>query len=180
MSGLERPGPDERGEYWARYIELVPDGDVLETLRDQLGETLALLQEVPRERETYRYEPGKWSIRQVVGHLLDAERVFAHRALTIARSDDADLPGMDQDEWAERSNAGSRSLDDLAAEWAGIRRANLHMFATLGPEAGMRRGRASGHEFTVRSFPWIIAGHELWHRQLLERDYLGRSEGETR
>jgi hypothetical protein len=172
VSGLDRPGPDEYAEHFARYVALVPDGDILDILRDQLGETLALLQEVPRDRETYCYQPGKWTIRQVVGHLLDTERVFAHRALTIARSEGADLPGIDQEEWAERSNANSRSLDDLAAELAGVRRATLHMFATLGPDAGARRGTASGHEFTVRSFPWIIAGHELWHRERLERDYL--------
>jgi hypothetical protein len=172
VSALDRPGPGEHAEYYARYVDLVPDNDILETLRDQLGETLALLQQVPRERENYRYAPGKWSLREVVGHVLDTERVMAYRALAMSRSEGVDLPGMDQEEWARHSNAVTRSLDDLASEWATVRRANVHMFATL-PEGAMeRRGRASGNEFTVRSFAWIIAGHELWHRERLASDYL--------
>jgi hypothetical protein len=171
MSALRRPAATEHADFHGRYIALVPDGDILDTLRDQLGETLALLQEVPRERENHRYAPGKWSIREVVGHVLDTERVMAYRALAIARSDGVDLPKMDPDEWTGRSSSANRSLDDLAAEWAGVRRANLHMLAALPPEAADRRGRASGHEFTVRSFPWIIAGHEIWHRERLATDY---------
>ena len=177
MSAFHRPGPGEHASYYRRYIDLVPEGDILDILRDQLGETLALLQQVPLEREGHRYAPGKWSIREVVGHLLDTERVFAYRSLTMARSDGADLPGMDQEEWARNSNAAARSLDDLAAEWAGVRRASLHLFGTLPEEAAGRTGRASGYDFTVRSFPWIIAGHELWHRERLRTDYLGGGDG---
>lgn len=172
MSGLARPEPGEHAQYYERYIALVPDGDIVDTLTRQLGDTLALLQEVPSERERYRYAPGKWSIREVIGHLIDTERVFAYRTLAAARADGVDLPGMDQEEWTEHSNAHSRSLDDLTREWAAVRRANVHMFATLPAEAGGRRGRASGFEFTLRSLPWIIAGHELWHRERLARDYL--------
>lgn len=177
MTALVRPAAGEHAEYYARYVALVPDGDILETLRDQLGDTLRLLQSVPEERETYRYDEGKWSVRGVVGHLIDTERLFAFRALAIARSDGVDLPGMDQDEWATRSEADRRPLGDLGQEWAALRRANVHMFAVWDEDTGLRRGRASGYDFTVRSFPWIIAGHELWHRSLLERDYLGGGEG---
>jgi hypothetical protein len=137
----------------------------------QLGETLALLQGVPAERESFRYEEGKWSIREVVGHVIDVERMFAFRAMNMARADDVKLPGMDPDQWAGNSNAGRRSLDDLTAEWAALRRANVLLFASLGPDAGERKGVASGRDFTVRTFPWLIVGHELWHRQCLERDY---------
>lgn len=171
MSHLPRPDASEHADYYGRYIARVPDGDIVETLRDQLGDTLALLQRVPEDRETHRYAEGKWSIREVVGHLIDTERVFAFRALAMARADGVDLPGMDQDVWARGSNAGDRPLGDLAHEWAALRRANVHMFAAMDPSAGVRKGRASGYDFTVRSFPWIIAGHELWHRDLLERDY---------
>ncbi|HET9949718.1 MAG TPA: DinB family protein [Longimicrobiales bacterium] len=173
-AGFSRPGPGEHAEYYGRYVELVPDGSIVDTLIDQLGDTLRLLQEVPPERETFRYAPGKWSIRDVVGHLIDTERVMSYRALSMARADGVDLPGMDQDEWARRSNAGSRALADLSSEWASLRRATVHLFATLDADVALRRGRASGYEFTVRSFPWIIAGHELWHRRGLARDYLGR------
>ncbi len=172
MTALPRPGTGEHAEFYARYVELVPDGDVLETLRRQLGDTLRLLQSVPESGETYRYAEGKWSLREVVGHLVDAEWVFAFRALAMARSDGVDLPEMDQEAWAAGSGADRRPLADLGQEWAALRRANLHMFASMDEATGARRGRASGFEFTVRSFPWIIAGHELWHRRLIERDYL--------
>lgn len=171
MIHLLRPRPDEHPEYFGRYIDLVPDEDIVETLGGQLGETLALLQAVPDDRETFRYAPDKWSIRQVVGHLLDTERVMAYRALHIARAEGADIPGMEQDQWTASSNADTRPLHDLASEWAAVRRTTVHFFATIGPDAGTRKGVASGFDFTVRCFPWIIAGHELWHRQRLIEDY---------
>jgi hypothetical protein len=171
LSHLPRPGPAEHPEYYGRYINLVPDGEIAETLAGQLGETLALLQSVSPERETHRYAPHKWSIREVVGHLIDTERVMTYRAMHMARAEGAEIPGMEQDEWTEGSNAGERPLQDLAAEWAAVRRATVHFFATLGPDAGERTGRASGFDFTVRCFPWIVAGHELWHRLALTRDY---------
>ncbi len=174
MSAWGRPDASEHAEYYGRYVAQVPDGNIFETLRDQLPGTLTLL-EVPPERETYRYEEGKWNLREVVGHLLDSERLFAFRALAMAREDDVDLPGMDQDEWAMRSNAGTRPMDDLIKEWIAVRRSTVHLFASMDDEAAMRRGRASGNDFTVRSFAWIIAGHELWHRQLIQRLYVGGS-----
>lgn len=173
MSALPRPSADEHAEYYAQYIARVPDGDILQTLQHQLGDTLALLQGLTPEQEQYRYAEGKWSLREVVGHLLDSERVFAYRALTMARSQGADLPGMDQDEWVATSQADSRPLDELGAEWAALRRANIHMFAWMTPEEGAKQGRASGYDFTVRSFAWIIAGHELWHQDLIREHYLG-------
>jgi hypothetical protein len=180
VTGLSRPAHGEYAEYFERYVDLVPDGDIVETLSQQLGETLALLQDVTPERETHRYASGKWSIREVVGHMIDVERVFAFRAIAIARSDGVDLPSMQQDEWAGRSNAGSRPLDDLAQEWAAVRRSSVHMFATLPHAAAERRGRAGGNPFTVRSLAWITAGHELWHRERLARDYLADDDASTR
>lgn len=172
MSVWDRPEPSEHADYYGRYIDEVPDGDIVATLRDQLEGTLALLAGLPAERETYRYAEGKWSLREVVGHLIDTERMFAFRALAMARSDGVDLPAMDQDEWATHSNAHRRALDDLTKEWIAVRRATVHMFGTFDDSVAMRSGRASGYDFTVRSFPWIIAGHELWHRALIRRHYL--------
>lgn len=175
MSALPCPADTEYPEYYRPYVDLVPDGDVLLTLREQLGETLAALQGLSEVQEITPYASGKWNLREVVGHMIDTERVFAFRALAMARSEGVDLPSMDQDEWVESSGAGERPLDDLAADWAALRRANVHMFATMSAAAGAQSGKASGFEFTVRSFPWIIAGHELWHRALIERDYLGEA-----
>lgn len=171
MNLLPRPEPSEHPEYYAKYIDLVPDGDIVDTLTRQLGGTLALIQAIPMDRETFSYAPDKWSVRDVVGHVVDVERAMAYRALHMARSANADIPGLEQGEWVANSNAGERPLDDLAAEWGSVRRANIHFFATLGEEAGKRTGRASDADFTVRCFPWIIAGHELWHRQKLVEDY---------
>jgi len=173
MTALPRPADAEYAEYYQRYIALVPVGDIVHTLKEQLGETLELFESVPEDGETHRYAEGKWSVREVVGHLLDTERVFAFRALSMARQDGVDLPGMDQDEWSNGSHSGERPLSDLLKEWTAVRRANVHFFATLDGVTGERSGCASGYSFTVRSFPWIIAGHELWHRSLLVRDYLG-------
>jgi len=172
-SSLPRPEPDEYNEFYRSYIELVPDGDIVERLAAQFEETRALLATVSEDRETYRYGEGKWSVREVVGHLTDIERVFAFRAIAMAREEGAELPGMDHDAWVASSNATDRSLPELVGEWAAVREANVRFFGSLGPAEGAQSGLANGFPVTVRTFPWLIAGHELWHRGLLERDYLG-------
>lgn len=169
---FDRPGPGEHHEYYSLYIDRVPDGDVLDTLERQVEETADLLSSVAPERETRRYAPGKWSIREVVGHIIDAERVFAYRALHFAREDGAPLPSMEQEPWAAASNAGQRDLVDLVSELRTTRRSHVLMFRGLGADAPLRRGVASGREFTVRSLPWIIAGHELHHADVLRERYL--------
>lgn len=168
---LGRPGTDEYHEFYGRYIDLVPDGSIVETLAGQMGDTLALLQEIPPEQELHRYAPDKWTIRGVVGHVIDVERGQTYRALTFARESGVDLPGMDPEQWGRNSNADERPLEDLGAEWAALRRSTVHFFATLGPDTAKRTGTANGSPFTVRAFPWIIAGHELWHREKLVSDY---------
>jgi hypothetical protein len=169
---LPRPAPSEHDSYYLRYVELVPDGDILLTLRHQLANTLQLFEDLPEDRETFRYAEGKWSLREVLGHLIDVERLFEFRALAMARQDGVDLPGMDQDEWAARCNAHARPISDLSEEWKTVRRGAIHLFATFDDAAGARTGRASGRSFTVRTFPWLIAGHELWHRKIIEERYL--------
>ncbi len=167
-----RPLPGDCAPYYERYISLVPEGDIHELLGTEHRRSLALLGAVPAERETFRYAPGKWSLREVVGHVTDAERVFAYRALHFARSDGAPLPSMEQDEWGAASNAAERPLPELAAEWAAVRAATLSFFRGLHPEAWGRRGVASGNPFTVASLAYIILGHELYHRRGLEDRYL--------
>lgn len=170
-----RPDPTECAPYYHRYIERVPDGDVVSHLSEQFPVTRALLERCPGEQETRGYAPGKWSVRESVGHLIDAERVFAHRALWFARSAPAELPGMEQDDWIGPSGAQERPLSELLDEWQAVRAANVRFFDALGEREMARTGRASGVEFTVRSLAWIIAGHELHHRALFETAYgLGR------
>ena len=165
------PEADEYAEFYAGYVRRVPEGDLVATLGTQFEETRALLAAVPTNRETYRYADGKWSIREVVGHCVDTERVFSLRALWLARGGDGEQPGMDENEWAEASNAGVRSLLDLLDEWATVRRATVHLLRTFPDDVWLNRGRASGVEFTTRALAWIIAGHELHHREGLKRNY---------
>lgn len=170
---LKRPDPSEYEAYYQTYTSKIPDGHILDILDRELENTLEVLACVGPDRESFRYEPDKWSVREVVGHMIDTERVFAFRALCFARAAGDPLPSMEQDEWAAISVAGDRSLGNLAAEFEHVRRANVLMFRGFDDEAWVRRGVASGFDFTVRSLPWILAGHEIHHRRVLEERYLG-------
>jgi hypothetical protein len=166
-----RPGADEHARFYDSYLEQVPDGDVTLTLERQGGELVALLGTMRADRETYAYEEGKWSVREVVGHLVDCERMFAYRALHIARGDPAPLPDMDEKLWAGSSNAAGRSLGDLVDELAAVRRATITLLRGLAPEAWARRGVASEREVTVRALAWIAAGHAAHHQAILVDRY---------
>jgi uncharacterized damage-inducible protein DinB len=167
-----RPEANEYASYYEKYVSLVPEGEVAETLARQGAETLALLRPVAEERGGHAYEPGKWSIKQVVGHLIDVERIFAYRALSISRGERQPLPGMDQDEYMARVNFDARTLADLLDEFEHVRRGNVRMFRGLDADAWMRRGVASDNEVTVRALAHIIAGHEAHHVRILRERYL--------
>jgi uncharacterized damage-inducible protein DinB len=169
---IQRPESTEYFEYYDTYIRRVPDGDILLLLGENLAETLALLDTVPAGLEEHRYAPGKWSIREVIGHVIDAERVFAYRALHFARRDAAPLPSMEEGDYARYSNAGQRTLRDLAEELAAVRRSSILLFRSFDEEMLDFRGKASGYEFSVRSIPYIVAGHEIHHRSVLAERYL--------
>ena len=174
QSTIDRPAATEYAPYYERYISRVPDGDLIELLERQLEDTLALLRAVPEERADARYAPGKWSIKEVVGHLSDTERVFAYRALRIARNDPTPLPGFDQDEYVRHGGFDARTLADLAAEFSAVRRATMDVFRYLDRDALSRRGVANGAEVSVRALAYIIAGHERHHGEVLRTRYLTR------
>lgn len=169
---MQRPDPNEYDSYYGLYIRQVPGGEILEVLKTSLQETVSLLRDLPAPWARFRYAPGKWTLSEVVGHVIDTERVFSYRALAIARGDSANLPSMDQDVYAAHSNAGDRPLGSLLEELAAVRRASLALFAGLDPAVHTRAGRASGSPFTVRTFPWIVAGHEIHHRKVITERYL--------
>lgn len=173
---IPRPDASEHLPYYARYVDRVPEGDLLQTLRAQLQETLALVRGLPEERGGHRYAPGKWSIRQVLSHVIDTERIFAYRALRIARGDATPLASFDENAYAAASNADARTLADLAEELEHVRLGNLAMFRALDGEALARRGAASGGEVSVRALAWILAGHERHHVALLRERYLAGPE----
>jgi len=167
-----KPEKSEFLPYHGKYIDLVASGDVLTTLYTQMAETQALLRSLPPAVSTYRYAPGKWSVNEVIGHLIDSERIFAARALRFARADATALPGFEQDDYVSNSSFDSYPLGELASELASVRESTVFLFKHLQEDAWMRRGIASGAEVSVRALAYIIAGHELHHREILRTRYL--------
>ena len=167
-----RPEPEEYPPYAEGYVSLVAAGDVLETLGRQVEETTALLARIPEERAGEGYEPGKWSVKELVGHMIDAERVFAYRALCIARGETASLPGMEQDDYVAHANSNARTLADLISEFTHVRASTLDLLRHLDEQAWLRRGVANGKPASVRALAHIIAGHERHHLNVLSTRYL--------
>jgi len=168
---VRRPAKGECSEYFRGYVDKVPDGDVLATLERQLETTCELLAGVDAERAGFRYAPEKWSVREVVGHLADTERIFACRALWFARGDAQPLPGFEERDFIAAANFDERPLEDIVSELRTVRAATLSLFHSLDDEALERSGTANDATFVTRSFPWILAGHELHHRGVLRERY---------
>ncbi|HEV7838878.1 MAG TPA: DinB family protein [Gemmatimonadaceae bacterium] len=167
-----KPGADEFLDYYARYISLVPNGDVVSTLAAQMKETQAVLRGMPASKATYRYAPGKWSLNEMLGHMIDAERIFSVRALRFARNDPTPLPGFEQDDYVRGASFDAYALRDLAAELESVRVSTIFFYKHLEEDAWLRRGTASGATVTVRALAYITAGHELHHRQILRERYV--------
>ena len=168
---ISRPDPDEYAPYFGRYIAEAGSADPLVTLREQLTTTAAVFAAVDESRASYRYEPGKWSIRQILGHLTDAERIFSYRALRLARADATPLPSFDENEFMQFAEFDARPLASLLEEWRAVRRASLTLFENLGDDALRRRGTVSGGPMSARALAWIIAGHERHHLRVLHERY---------
>ncbi len=168
----KRPASTEFDPYYNTYISKVPDGDIIEILRHQRRESLALYRAISSEKANYRYADGKWSIKEVVGHMIDTEWVFTSRALWVARGDQSALPGMDQDAFLANSNIGERDFDAMVEEYNHLRLANTTLFASFGDGVLDRAGIADKVSSTVRARIYIIAGHELHHIGVLKDRYL--------
>jgi uncharacterized damage-inducible protein DinB len=167
-----RPAAGEFLPYYSTYIDRVPDSDIVDTLGRQITETLAAIRAIPESAGDKRYAPGKWSIRQVLGHVIDAERIFVYRALRFSRSDATPVPGFDENSYADNDPYANVSLADLANELEHVRQATVHFFANLDEEAMSRRGTANGAGISVRALAFIIAGHETHHLNVLRTRYL--------
>ena len=175
MSTIEertRPAKDEYHEFYETYVSKVPDADVVGFLRAQTKEALELFRSVPDDRVDYRYETGKWSVKEVLGHCLDAEWVFTALALRFARGDESPLPGIDQDDYVNGANFADRDYAGMVDELEHLRGANLLLFGSFDEAVLSRRGTASNCAFTVRSKLFIIAGHLQHHLQVLRERYL--------
>lgn len=167
-----KPGKSEFLPYYERYISLVPDGDVISTLTTQMSETQELLRALPASVATYRYAPDKWSLNEVVGHMIDSERIFGARALRFARNDSTPLPGFEQDDYVRNSSFDNYPLSEMASELEAVRHSTLFLFRHMDEQAWMRRGVANNAEVSVRALAYIIAGHELHHREIIRARYL--------
>lgn len=180
MDLTKRPGGDEYAPFYHDYVQRVPSGRLVDVLTREGAHTIRLLESVPEAHASRAYAPGKWTITEVVGHVVDAERVFGHRALRFGRGDASELPGFDQTLYVPAGEFAARSLRSLIEEFAAVRRATVLLFSGFPPEAWIRRGVAAGHEVSVRALAWIIAGHELHHRAILSERYLPLVAGDGR
>jgi uncharacterized damage-inducible protein DinB len=169
----ERPGADEHAQYYSTYTAEAPGGDLVLGLEKQAADMAALIKGVPAAREGHRYAEGKWSIREVVGHIADTERVFAYRLMRFARGDTTALPSFDENLIAKNSDADARTLADLGEEFGAVRRATVTLVRPMQDAQMFRRGTASGKEVTARALAWIIAGHAQHHMKVLRERYLG-------
>lgn len=170
MSPIALPAADEHVPYYGKYIALVGP-DSLAALEAQARSTAALLAATSEEQGNHRYAEGKWSVKEVIGHLADGERVFAYRALRIARADTTELPGFDENTYVPAGKFDRRPLADIAAEFAAVRAATLALVRSFDEEALARRGSANNSPVSVRALVAIIAGHELHHVKLLRERY---------
>jgi len=168
---IERPQPDEYSAYAARYVDLVGDEPILEILENLQESTYDLLMGISEEKAAYPYADDKWTIKQVVGHMADTERVFAFRALAFSR-EAVELPGFDQDVYMENTTFNFRSLEDIADEFKTVRQSTLYLLSSLTEEQSTQKGIASGNPVSVRGLAYMIAGHELHHIKILKERYL--------
>jgi hypothetical protein len=166
-----RPAASEYPEYFHKYVSLVPEEDVFAALEPQAAQIDALVARVPADKETFAYAPGKWSVREMLGHIGDAERVFAYRALTFSRFDAASLPGFDEVTWTPHGHFAAASLRELAGEFALLRRANLQMLRRLDDAQWSAGGKGDNKPITVRALAYVMAGHVRHHLQVLRDRY---------
>ena len=168
---MKRPESNEYAPYYGRYVDLVTENEVVAAMEKQAGETAKILGGIDEKRAAYRYAPDKWSIKEMVGHLADTERVFSYRALSFARDDKNALPGFEQDDWMKTSYFDRLPFADLRDNFAAVRRASVLLFRNLPEEAWDRRGTASGNPVSVRALPYMMVGHERHHLRVLREKY---------
>ena len=166
-----RPAQGDYASYAEQYILLVTGDDILDSLNTQLKQTATLFSGRSERDGNFRYAPDKWTVKEVLGHVADAERIFAYRALRFARGDQTPLAGFEQDDYIRGARFKERNLADIVQEYANVRQASLALFRSLAEEAWLRRGVANDNPVTVLALAYLIAGHELHHRKILEERY---------
>ena len=167
-----KPKPGDNNPYYDRYINLIEDDDIIVALKEQIKTSENFLKTLTEEQGNYSYADGKWTMKEVLGHVIDTERIMAYRALAFARNEKQSLPGFEQDDYVAESNLKKRSLIDMINEFRTLRESNINLFKGFDAEILNRRGTASGSEVTVLALIYIIAGHEKHHMKILKEKYL--------
>lgn len=166
-----RPSEKDYASSYKGYIEQIKEDDILKVLEDQLTTAAKFFNTIPQEKGNYAYSEGKWSVKEVLGHVIDCERIFATRALCIARGEKQSLPGFEQDDYVKEAGFNKRPLDDLVEEFSLVRKSNVALFKSFSEEKLNERGTASENEVTVRAILFIIAGHTIHHIKILKEKY---------
>ena len=169
---IERPDRNEYPDFFETYIKLVPGNTAMKRLQDSILDLQSIISNIPEEYENFRYAPDKWTVKDVIGHIIDTERIMTYRALRFARNDKVELPGYDQNIYAPHATYNQRSLYDIAHEFGLVRESSIILFKNLDEVALMRKGRANNWDMTVRSIIYVISGHELHHLHVLKTKYL--------
>jgi uncharacterized damage-inducible protein DinB len=168
---MTRPNETDYAPPHAGYVDLVDEEDILSAMQEQSSKTQKLLASLDEARASYRYEEGKWSVKEVIGHIVDAERIIAYRALTVARGDTQPLPGFDEGSYVAHAGFDAWKLGELAEEYALVRRSNIVFLKNLPEEAWDRRGTANNFPVSVRGLAYVIVGHERHHLKVLREKY---------
>jgi len=160
--------------FYKNYVKQIEESDLLQALRISGHRCLELVHSIPEDKSDFRYADGKWTIRELLCHMLDAERIFAYRALRFARNDKTPLAGFEENDYAPQANASGRSIQKIAAEMAHLRSATIDLFEGFTPDMLTRKGTANTNELSVVVIGFIIAGHETHHCNVLRERYLAK------
>ena len=172
INNIARPGQDEYAPHYGTYISKVKSDDLIAELDSSMKDFINFMRTVPEAKLDYRYQDGKWTIREIIIHLMDAERIFTYRALRFSRNDQTPLSGFDENEYVPESNAATRSLDSLIEEYSALRNSTIALYKNFTPQMTMRTGIANGKEISVRALGYVIPGHEIHHMGVIKERYL--------
>lgn len=171
---MQRPKQYEYPEYYVPYVSLVPEGDLLTILKENLKKAVALFEDISEADEHFRYEPGKWSIKGVLAHITDTERVMSYRLLRMGRGDQTPLAGFNQEQFVQGSQAENLQLKNILADFVATRKATITLMENMPESAWENKGYANNTEVTTRAVAYILAGHEMHHRNILTERYLAK------
>lgn len=168
---MPKPLAQEYGAHFGNYIRLVPEDDLTESFNNQTASTMQFLQNIPEAKLNYAYAPGKWTVKQVLQHMIDAERIFVYRALRFARKDATPLASFEENDYADVARVDHLSWEDMVEEFRLVRKASEYFFRSLNEEELGRYGKASGTDMTVRSLGYTTIGHAMHHQNILKERY---------